>query len=120
MNRTNIFRLGVLVALAVLAPSVAHAQMKCQQSKVAVLHLPTGPAEYQAGDMRMSDGRTAHLDSSITSDMQDMAKRPMRVGDHVTTCLAEPNYRYRGGPPVSQIAVMDSDADFIFVSLDIP
>jgi hypothetical protein len=70
--------------------------------------------------MHFSDGRTARLDDSIMSDMQYMAKRSMRVGDHVTTCIDAPYYNYRGGPPVSQIAVMDGDADFIFVSLYLP
>jgi len=120
MTHTGIIK-GILAAALTLAiPTVAAAQVKCQQSKISAIHSPTGSAESQAGEMRFSDGRSARLDDSTMSDMQYMAKRAMRVGDHVTTCIDAPYYSYRGGPPVSQIAVMDGDADFIFVSLDIP
>ena len=110
---------AILLTLTFSLPSVAAAQVKCQPSKISVIHSPSGSAESQAGDMRFSDGRSARLDESTMSDMLYMAKRPMRVGDRVTTCIDAPNYSYRGGPPVSQIAVMDGDADFIFVSLDL-
>jgi hypothetical protein len=120
MKFASILKSIVAVALTCTIPSVAAAQVKCQQSKISAIHSPTGSAESQAGDMQFSDGRSARLDDGITSDMQYMAKRNMRVGDHVTTCIDAPYYNYRGGPPVSQIAVMDGDADFIFVSLYLP
>jgi hypothetical protein len=120
MKLAGIIKSILVVALTCAIPSVAAAQVKCQQSKISAIHSPTGSAESQAGDMHFSDGRTARLDDSVMSDMQYMAKRAMRVGDHVTTCIDAPYYSYRGGPPVSQIAVMDGDADFIFVSLDLP
>jgi hypothetical protein len=119
MNRTKIV-IALLGLLTSSLPTVSAAQVKCQQAKISAIHSPTGSAESQAGDMHFSDGRSARLDDSIMSDMQYMAKRSMRVGDHVTTCIDAPYYNYRGGPPVSQIAVMDADADFIFVSLYLP
>jgi hypothetical protein len=120
MKRTNITSIILLAALTFSLPSMAEAQVKCQQAKISAIHSPTGSSESQAGDMKFSDGRSARLDDSIMSDMQYMAKRSMRVGDHVTTCIDAPYYNYRGGPPVSQIAVMDGDADYIFVSLYLP
>jgi hypothetical protein len=120
MKHPGIIGITLVMALTSAIPTVAAAQVKCQQSKISAIHSPTGSAESQAGDMHFSDGRSARLDDSTMSDMQYMAKRPMRVGDHVTTCIDAPYYNYRGGPPVSQIAVMDGDADFIFVSLYVP
>ena len=109
----------LLAAFAFMQSASALAAVSCERTTISAIQRPAGPAESQSGSLTFADGRHAIFSADDYENMRQFAMRTMRTGDRVMTCIGKPYYRYRNGPPVSQISVMDETANFIFTSLNL-
>lgn len=108
----NVRRVGPLLAAALcslgpLAPAVASAHPRngvpCDRTTIAARRMPSGPAQYQSGVLRLTNGASMRLQGS--SDELNVA-RQINIGDPVAACYG-PLRTYADAGPARSVTVLD-------------
>ncbi len=100
----RIIVLSALYLASMLLPAPALATgTPCVATRLAARRLPTGPAQYQAGSLRLANGASLRLQGT-PAELSRV--RDMRLGDPVAACYG-PLEHYADAGPARTITVLD-------------